>query len=53
MMWVIAGAVIALILYAMFRKDDRICPDCASDTIEQGFEGWKRRCPKCGWSNHG
>lgn len=34
-------------------KDYTVCPKCGADTMEQGYEGIRRKCSKCSWSNNG
>jgi tRNA(Ile2) C34 agmatinyltransferase TiaS len=33
------------------RKDYTVCPKCGADTMEQGYEGIRRKCSRCDWSN--
>jgi ribosomal protein L37AE/L43A len=51
MIWLLLGimAVIATVHWVM--KDDTTCPLCKEDTVEVGYEGYKRKCLHCGWDN--
>lgn len=40
-------------LYIWTRKDYTVCPKCGADTMEQGYEGIRRKCSNCDWSNNG
>lgn len=41
--------------YFMARKEEKVCPECGSELLDVGFDGWKKRCTndKCNWRNHG
>ena len=45
------GIIGLLIIWT--RKDYTTCPKCGADTMEQGYEGIRRKCSKCDWSNNG
>lgn len=45
---VIMGLV-ALIV-SIFRDNGK-CPVCYGETVEVGYEGYRRKCLNCGWNN--
>lgn len=51
-MILIAIAIVGLMLYLTHREDHKVCPKCGADTMEQGYEGIRRKCSKCDWSNN-
>lgn len=46
---IIAIAAIIGALWIVFEQTE--CPVCKHETVEVGFEGWRRKCLHCGWAN--
>ncbi len=51
MEWIFGIVVAAAILYLYLRAGGTKCPNCGEDTIEVGYEGYKRKCQSCKWRN--
>ncbi len=43
---------VMLVSAALDTEQDTTCPKCGADTMEQGYEGIRRKCSKCDWSNN-
>lgn len=54
MIFIIALAILFIGIYLVSTANGHTtCPKCGADTMEQGFEGIRRKCSKCDWSNNG
>jgi len=44
---------VMLVRAVLDMEQDTTCPKCGAETMEQGYQGWRRKCSRCDWSNNG
>ena len=40
-----------IVLLEKWSEHHNHCPVCKADTVEVGYNNWKRKCMECGWNN--